>query len=74
MTTTQTDPQEVRFPDVQVQLTGHDGNAYAIMGAVQAALKKAGVPREVISEYLAESTAGDYDNLIRTAMRWVEVS
>lgn len=59
--------------DVDVELVGHDGNAYAIMGAVQKALKKAGATQEELSQYFAESTAGDYDNLLRVAMEWVNV-
>lgn len=59
--------------DVDVELVGHDGNAYAIMGRVRAALKKAGATDEELSQYYAESTAGDYDNLLRVAMEWVNV-
>lgn len=59
--------------DVKVQLTGNDGNAFAIMGAVKNALKKAGATPDEISQYLAESMSGDYDNLLRTAMEWVKV-
>ena len=59
--------------DTTVELVGHDGNAYAIMGRVRAALKKAGATDEELSQYYAESTAGDYDNLLRVAMEWVNV-
>lgn len=59
--------------DIDVQLTGEDGNAFAIMGAVSKALRRAGVPDEEVNEYVKESTSGDYDNLLRTAMRWVTV-
>jgi hypothetical protein len=59
--------------DVEVQLVGNDGNAFAIMGAVQSALKKAGASKEELDEYLADSMSGDYDNLLRVAMEWVEV-
>ncbi len=65
---------DIKYPDVHVQLTGTDGNAFAIMGAVRTALRRAGVPREEIEAYSAESTSGDYDNLLQTAMRWVDVS
>jgi hypothetical protein len=58
---------------VEVQLSGNDGNAFAIMGAVKKALKGAGASSEELSEYLAESMAGDYDHLLRVAMEWVEV-
>lgn len=63
---------ETKF-NVKVKLSGNDGNAFAIMGAVQSALSKAGATKEEIAEYLKESMAGDYDNLLRVAMKWVEV-
>jgi len=63
-----------KYPDVHVQLTGTDGNAYAIMGAVSSALKRHGVSAEEITKYKEESMSGDYDNLLATAMRWVDVS
>ena len=59
--------------DVKVQLSGNDGNAFAIMGAVKSALKKAGATREELDEYLKDSMSGDYDNLLRVAAKWVVV-
>lgn len=59
--------------DIKVQLTGKDGNAFAIMGAVGSALKKAGATAEQVDEYQNESMSGDYDNLLRVAMKWVRV-
>ncbi len=64
---------EVKVPDVEVQLTGVDGNAFAILGAVQRSLKKAGVDAEVSKEFLDEAASGDYDHLLATVMRWVAV-
>ena len=61
------------LPDVKVKLTGTDGNAFAIMGAVMKAMRHAGVPKEWINEYQTEATSGDYDNLLRTSMKWVNV-
>jgi hypothetical protein len=58
---------------IEVPLVGEDGNAYAIMGRVMRALEDAGVPQEEIDQYYAESTSGDYDNLLRAAVDWVEV-
>jgi hypothetical protein len=63
-----------KYPEIEVQLTGQDGNAFAIMGAVQKALRKAEVSKEEIDEYLKESMSGDYNHLLRTAMAWVSVS
>ena len=60
--------------DVEVQLSGQDGNAWAIMSSVKKALRQAGATKEDIEAYLAESMSGDYDNLLRTAMKYVEVN
>ena len=59
--------------DVKVKLSGNDGNAFSVMGAVKDSLKKAGASKEEIDQYLKESMSGDYDNLIRVAMDWVKV-
>ena len=59
--------------NVKVKLSGNDGNAFAIMGAVKTALKKAGATKEEIAEYLKDSMAGDYDNLLQVAMSWVAI-
>jgi hypothetical protein len=60
--------------DVKVQLSGNDGNAYAIMSSVKKALEKSGATPAEINRYLTESMSGDYDNLLRVAMDWVEVA
>ena len=52
---------------------GRDGNAYFIMGAVRRALKDEGYPPEALKEYGDESTSGDYDHLLRTAMKWCDI-
>jgi hypothetical protein len=62
-----------KYPEIEVQLTGQDGNAFAIMGAVSTALRKGGVSKEEINEYTSESMSGDYANLLATAVRWVSV-
>jgi len=63
-----------KYPEIEVQILGRDGNAFAIMGTIQNALTKAGVSKDEISLYIKESMSGDYENLLRTAMRWVSVS
>lgn len=64
---------DTKYPDIEVQLSGADGNAFAVMGAVSKALKRAGHADEV-NAYMAESMSGDYDHLLRTAASWVSVS
>lgn len=59
--------------NVEVQLSGEDGNAFSIMGRVAKALRKEGATREEVEQYTQESTSGDYDNLLRTAAKWVRV-
>jgi hypothetical protein len=65
------DPTQPRYPDVQVQLSGEDGNAFAILGRPAGALRQAGLPQEEIDDYFAEATSGDYEHLLQTTMRWV---
>jgi hypothetical protein len=59
---------------IEVQLTDNDGNAFAIMGQVSRALRNAGATPDEIKQYQSESMSGDYDNLLRVAMEWVEVA
>lgn len=63
-----------KYPDVEVQLSGTDGNAFAILGKVGAALRFHSVDEETIEAFYAEATDGDFDHLLRTAMRWVDVA
>ena len=58
---------------IEVELIGHDGNAFAIMGKVTNAMKRANIDKSVVEEYIKEATAGDYDNLLRVTMEYVEV-
>lgn len=68
---TQNDRGATRYPEVEVQLTGNDGNAFAVMGAITKALRRHGVSSEVIAEFRTEAMSGDYDNLLATAQKWV---
>jgi hypothetical protein len=60
--------------DIDVQLTGTDGNAFAVMAEVKRALRMAGATPEELSQYQQESMSGDYDNLLRVASQWVNVA
>jgi hypothetical protein len=63
-----------KYPDVHVQLSGEDGNAFAIMGRVRSALRRAGVPQAECEQFMDEATGGDYDHLLMTCFRWVDVA
>lgn len=64
----------VKYPEIKVKLVGTDGNAFAIMGKVSNAMRRAKVPQKEIDECMEKMMSGDYDNLLRTAMEYVEVS
>ena len=63
----------VLYENVTVQLVGQDGNAFAILGRVQSALRRGGAGQDAISDFVAEATSGDYDHLLRTVMKYVNV-
>ena len=62
-----------KFPDIEVQLTGESGNAFAVLGQVKKAMEQGGVSDEDVEEFMREATAGDYDHLLQTVMKTVEV-
>jgi len=55
----------------KVKLVGEDGNAFAILGRVRRALERAGMEEEA-KAFTEEATAGDYDHLLQTALKYVE--
>ena len=62
-----------RYPNIVVQLTGEDGNAFAVLGRVQSAMRKAGLDINLVSQFLREAMKGDYDHLLNTVQEWVTV-
>lgn len=64
---------EVKYPNVKVKLVGQDGNAFAILGRTQRAMKAAGLTSEQIDEFMNEAKSKDYDNLLATVMKYVDV-
>ena len=64
---------DMKEPRPKVQLTGNDGNAFVIIGMVGNALSKAG-QTEACIVFWKEAMSGDYNHLLQTAMKYVEVS
>ena len=56
----------------RVKLVGTDRNAFAIIARVRKALMRAGLYDEA-DKFVKEATSGDYDNVIRSAMKYVDV-
>lgn len=59
-----------KYSNITVQLTGHDSNAFMILGLCRRAAKEAGLSQQEIDAFYQEATSGDHDHLIQTAMRW----
>jgi len=55
-----------------VKLIGEDGNAFNILGRVKRALVKAGMQEEA-KAFMEEATAGDYNHLLATVQKYVDV-
>ena len=64
----------MKYPNIEVQLTGKNGNAFAIIGAVSKALRQSGVNKDEIEKFIDEAMSADYDNLLVTCINWVDVN
>lgn len=64
-----------KYPNITVELTRNcDSNAFAIMGTVVKALREANLPFSEIQLFRQEAMSGDYDHLLRTCTKWVNVA
>ena len=65
---------ETKYPEIEVTLVGTDGNVFSILGKVQRELRRAGLSKEEIGNYVDEATSGDYDNALMVTCQWVSVN
>jgi hypothetical protein len=65
--------QQPMHPDVTVELTSVDGNAFSIIGACRQTAKQQGLSQEDITRFVDEATSGDYDHLLATCMHWFTI-
>lgn len=65
---------DVIYPNIKVQLSGEDGNAFMIIGRVRKAMERAGVGTADLEKFSKEAMSGDYDHVLQTCMRYVDVS
>ena len=63
---------KVKYPNITIDLSNQDGNAFAIIGTCTLALKRNGL-RDQVKAFRAEATSGDYDNVLRTVLAWFSV-
>jgi len=62
-----------KHPHIIVELTGCDGNAFAVLGRCRQAAQQAELPDELIATFTAEAMASDYDHLLQTAVLWFDI-
>lgn len=53
-------------------LAGVDGNAYAIMGYVRTAMKRAKMTKEDIDAYIKDATSSDYNHLLVVSCEMID--
>ena len=61
-----------KYPNVNVQLVGNDGNAFTVLINCQRQALKAGVSEIEIQKFLAEAQSDNHDHLLQTCMRWFD--
>jgi hypothetical protein len=64
---------EIKYPEIKVKLNGTDGNAFAILSRVNEAMRKAHIFEAEREVFYKDATSGDYDHLLQTCMKWVDV-
>lgn len=62
-----------KYPDIMVQLTGKDGNAFNILGICLQAMRRAGLSQGECEAFQAEATSDNYDHLLATCTEWFNV-
>ena len=63
----------MKYPNIKVKIIGTDGNGFAIISKVRRALQQAKVESVEIDSFTKQAMSGDYDNLLRTCLCWVDV-
>ena len=69
-----TEPNDAEQPltNAVVVLSGKDGNALSILGRVHGAILMSNRP-ELAQQFIDDAIASDFDNLLVTSMRYVDV-
>lgn len=66
-----TDLSKLKRP--KIKLSGADGNTFSILGRVNRELTKAGWTSDQVKAFMDEARGGDYDHLLQTCMKYVDV-
>ena len=63
-----------KYPHIEVQLVGLDGNAIAVINRCVKAAEENHLDEEDIEEFKEEALSGDYDHVLRTCIKWFDAS
>lgn len=63
-----------KYPNIEIQLTGQDGNGFYIIGKCLQAMRHNRLPQAEMDEFKKQATSGDYDYLLATCIEWFDVS
>lgn len=58
---------------MKYDLVGVDGNAFVVMGYTARALKNEGL-RDLVDKMHEEAESGDYNNLLRVCIKYVDIA
>lgn len=64
---------DIKYPEITVNITGVDGNAFNILGICTREMKRHHLPKSEIDKFFDEATSGGYDDLLRVVMQWFNV-
>ena len=65
---------DIKYPDVDVQLSGEDGNVFSIIGRVSKALRTAGHDEAADAFANEAMDQASYDDVLQLVMRTVHTS
>lgn len=63
-----------KYPKIKVKLSGVQAHSLSIVGAVDKALRAAGVSSQERKQFRTEALSGDANHVIVTASEWVTTS
>jgi hypothetical protein len=61
---------EKQIKQLEIDLTGPDGNAFVLLAAAEDLSRRLGFPSEIRKDILELMRSGDYDNLIEVFDMW----
>lgn len=69
-----TQPEPTAPAKPEVELVGHDGNAFAILARCRGAARRSRWTEDQFRTFQEEAMSGDYDKLLATVTKYFNVS